>query len=143
MKKNLLLLIVTVMTGCVFENKVDKSYPISNINYTLISISNLKQSKVTSRNYNIYGYVVKIFTCPPCPKGMICKPCMGDNIVISEENELMDTYSLSKTDLIVFCNNPKQFKLGQKYKFSITITDRKSTNEPINDIRLIGYNSIK
>ena len=67
---------------------------------------------------------------------------MKDNIVLSENNDLLEAYSLTGNELIVFSNNTGQFKLGGKYRFSITIGDRKTTGEPINDIELIGYDSI-
>ena len=111
----------------------------TNSSYPSITIHELKETNPVSGNFNVEGYVVKIYTCPPCPKGAACKPCMGDNIEISENNKLLDTYSLSDTELIIFSNNPKQFELGKKYKFSIKILDDKSTGESINDIELIGY----
>jgi len=67
---------------------------------------------------------------------------MRNNIVISENNKLLETYTLSESEMILFANNPKQFDLGKKYRFSIKILDYKSTEEPINDVEIIGYNSL-
>ena len=64
---------------------------------------------------------------------------MKNNIVISQNNKLLDTYTLTSSEIILFANNPKQFELGKKYSFSVKILDYKSTNEPINDIELVGY----
>jgi|GEM_PF-1485446 hypothetical protein len=121
------------------NTEVNTTYPqISN--YTFYPIHEIKQNKFSSGTYNTEGYVVKIYTCPPCPKGAQCKPCMRDNIVISKINKLIETYTLSDNEMILFANNPKQFELGKKYKFSVKILDYKSTNEPINDVEIIGYN---
>ena len=117
------------------------TYPQSS-NFTFYPIHEIKQNKFNSGTYNTEGYVVKIYTCPPCPKGALCKPCMRDNIIISENNNLLEAYSLSDKEMILFVNNPKQFELGKKYQFSIKILDYKSTGEQINDIDLIGYNSL-
>ena len=70
---------------------------------------------------------------------------MGNNIVISEDKKVVDSYYLTQKDLIIFTQNynPKQFELGKKYKFSINITQFKSTSEPINDVNLVGYNKMQ
>lgn len=120
---------------------VNITYPQTS-NYTFYSIHEIKQNKFSSGTYNTEGNVVKIYTCPPCPTGAQCKPCMRDNIVISENNQILETYSLSDKEIILFADNPKQFELGKKYQFSIKILDYKSTGEPVNDAEIIGYNSL-
>lgn len=115
------------------------TYPQTS-NFVFYPIHEIKLNKFDSGTYNTEGYVVKIYTCPPCPKGAQCKPCMKDNIVISENNKLLETYSLSDKEMILFVNSPKQFELGEKYIFSMKILNYKSTGEPINDVEVIGYN---
>ena len=115
------------------------SYPQSS-NFAFYPIPEIKLNKFNSGTYNAEVYVVKIYMCPPCPKGAQCKPCMRDNIVISENNQLLETYSLSGKEMILFANNSNQFELGKKYQFSIKILDYKSTGEPINDVEIVGYN---
>lgn len=145
-----IVLILVIVAGGVyyFLNKqqpggnigVNTTYPqISN--YTFYPIHEIKQNKFSSGTYNTEGYVVKIYTCPPCPRGAQCKPCMRDNVVISENNQILETYTLSDKEMVLFANNPKQFELGKKYKFSIKILDHKSTGEPINDVEVVGYSS--
>ncbi len=109
------------------------------------SIHELKQKNISEGSYNTEGYVVKIYTCPQCPTNAMCKPCMRNNIVISEDNLTLEAYSLTENDLIIFTSNsnPKQFELGKRYTFSINITKYKSTSEPINDIELVGYDIIQ
>ena len=116
------------------------TYPQTS-NFAFYPIHEIKSNKFNSGTYNTEGYVVKIYTCPPCPKGAQCKMCMRDNIVISENNKLLEAYSLSDKEMILFANSPKQFELGKKYKFSINILDYKSTGEQINDVEIVGYNS--
>jgi hypothetical protein len=64
---------------------------------------------------------------------------MADNIVISEENVTVETYTLRDTELIIFANQPEQFTLGRKYTYSIEISETRSTGDNINDVRLVGY----
>lgn len=153
MNKKYLLIIITaillVFSGIYFYSKIvtdtttsNRTYPESS-NFSFYAIHDFKQKDLAPGTYDTEGYVVKRYECPPCPKGALCKPCMRDNIVISEKNELLDTYSLSNTEIIIFASNPKQFELGKKYRFSVKILDYNTTGEPINDIELIGYNSIE
>lgn len=118
-----------------------KSYPSSSTN-PLYSISDFKQSGHNSGNFNIEGYVVNIYTCPPCPKGAQCSICMKKNILVSENNKILETHDLTENDLIIFTDNPKQFELGKKYRFSIKILNYKTTLGPLNDLELIGYDLI-
>jgi len=146
-----LVILIIIITGGVFyfwnnqqpEETRDSNttYPQSS-NYTFYLIHEIKQNKFSSGIYNTGGYVVKIYTCPSCPNGAQCKPCMRDNIVISENNRFLETYSLSNKEMVLFAVNPKQFELGKKYQFSIKVLNYKSTGEPINDVEIIGYNSL-
>lgn len=101
------------------------------------SISGLKG--LGPGNYSTEGFVVKKYTCPPCPQDMLCKPCMRDNIVISENDDLVQGYDLTENELIIFTNEVNQFQLGKKYTFYIQITGLRSTSEPVNDVELLGY----
>jgi len=145
----LLTLIVLALsfTGCTTTNQTQtdvKTYPPTS-NFDFYSIHELKQNNLSEGNYNTEGYVVKIYTCPPCPKGALCKMCMEPNIVISEENKILGSYALTEKELLIFTlnSNPRQFELGKKYRFSINITQYKSTGEPLNDIKLVGYDIIQ
>ncbi|MFH1749703.1 MAG: META domain-containing protein, partial [bacterium] len=150
-KKFILILVVIliIIAGGVFYFLYKQQPPQVNIqnnttysqtsNFAFYPIHEIKLNKFNSGTYNTEGYVVKIYTCPPCPKRAQCKPCMRDNIVISENNKLLETYTLSDKEMVLFVNNPKQFELGEKYTFSIKILDYKTTGEPINDVEIIGY----
>ena len=119
-----------------------RTYPEGS-NFSFYAIHDFKQKNLTPGTYNTEGYVVKIYVCLPCPKDALCKLCMKDNIVISENNKVLDTYSLTNTEMIVFADKPKQFEIGKKYKFSVKLLEYKSTGESINDIELVGYSSIE
>ncbi|KKR11828.1 MAG: hypothetical protein UT39_C0002G0009 [Candidatus Woesebacteria bacterium GW2011_GWA1_39_21] len=141
----IIVVIVLVLSGIFIYQRTsrntvvtNKDYPTTQ-NFNFYSINDIKQKSLASGTYNTEGYVVKQYECPFCPQETQCKPCMRDNIVISENNKLLDTYILTNNEIVVFANNPKQFELGKKYSFSVKILDHKSTDEPINDIELVGY----
>ena len=130
---------LVILLGCIFLVSCYNEKAIHPIlNLSVYSIRDLKQLNL-SGSYNTYGYIVKIYQCPGCPTGYVCKPCMRDNIVISQDRKLLDAYQLSDKDLIIFVNNTKQFIIGKEYMFSIRITEQKSTSEPINDAELMGW----
>ena len=142
-----IIALILIVIGCttIDQTQTDvKTYP-SISNFDFYSIHEIKQNNISEGSYNTEGYVVKIYTCPPCPKDALCKMCMEPNIVISEDNKMLDTYSLTEKELLIFTShsNPKQFKLGKIYQFSINITPLKSTGKSLNDIRLLGYDIIR
>ena len=106
-----------------------------------ITIQDLKERKPTTGFFNVEGYVAKIFSCPPCPAGATCMPCMEENIVISEQVKTVEAYTtISSSEMILFVQNPEQlFTLGEKCQFSIRVRDERTTDEPVNDIELIGF----
>ena len=148
-KSHLLVIIIgifLVFSGISYYNLTSRNAVTTNRDYPTIqnfnfySINEIKQKGLAIGTYNTEGYVVKIYECPRCPQWALCKACMGNNIVISQNNKILDEYTLlTNNEIILFTNNPRQFELGKKYSFSINILDYKSTDEPINDIEIIGY----
>ncbi len=108
----------------------------------LISISELNKQKPENGTFETKGFIAKVFTCPPCPPGAQCKPCMKDNIVISEEKKTLENYDIGHTELIIFTNEDKKYAVGEQYEFKIRITENKTTASELNDIELISSKRI-
>jgi hypothetical protein len=119
---------------------IDGDYPLSN-NYVLHTIQDLKSGNNETGFYDIEGYIVKDYTCPFCPEGDQCKPCMKDNIIVSEKKVYSDNNSLSDDEILLFVNGSKEFKLGEKYRFSIKLLNSKNINGKIN-YELVGLSRI-
>jgi hypothetical protein len=84
------------------------------------SIHEVKHEKPGS-TYTTQGYVVFKYVCPPCPEGSLCKPCMGENVVISEKNDPLSDYNgVGGTELILFAQHTEALRLGQKYYFVVS-----------------------
>jgi len=139
------LLLVVLISGCnnTAGDLVDQTNSAADNATHKLTVSELKIQNYTSGIFQIEGFIVKIYACPPCPSGAMCKPCMRDNIVISESNKGFGDYLLSNTEMIIFTNITSQFELGKKYLFSINITHAKSTGDSLNDIELIRYNPME
>jgi hypothetical protein len=138
-----LLTILTILGGVYSFRLVSKK--TTNVDYSdtskyiLTSISNLKSIPLQSSIYYTEGYIVYRYECPPCPANDQCKPCMRNNIVISEKSTPLKSYDLSDTELLIFTDNPQQFELGKKYKFLIRLPETKSTSEPLNNFELVWF----
>lgn len=102
-------------------------------------ISELNRLKPAFGTYNVIGYVSKIYECPPCPQGALCKPCMPSHIVISEARTLLAKYALTDREMIVFIENAEGLKPDKKYVFLIKILDVKTTDQAINNPKLIYF----
>ncbi len=87
--------------------------------------------------HRLRGYVVKRYTCPPCPKGAMCKPCMGDNIVLSDDPKLHTIYDLDDRDVIVFTKAPMNFQLSEQVTLQVRALARQSSNKGIADLELL------
>jgi len=136
------LLVLCFSTVCFASGQIKVSASVPSAK--LYSLHDFKRANFKKGAYYLQGYVVKVYTCPVCPNGAQCKPCMGDNIVISEYNRILSDYTyLGKSEVIIFVNNPRVFKLGRKYKFLVNVSDSKSTLEEINDLELVSYSVLK
>ena len=97
--------------GCAKEVPVRRLHTISEIN------------KIKSgNNYTTEGYVVFKYQCPPCPADAMCEPCMENNVIISEKNELKENYNgLTDKELILYTDKSGELELGKKYFFVVSI----------------------
>jgi hypothetical protein len=102
-------------------------------------ISEINELKPAFGTYNVVGYISKIYECPPCTEGALCKPCMPAHIVISEARTLLAKYALTDREMIVFIETAEGLKLNKKYNFLIQILDVKTTDQVINNPKLIYF----
>lgn len=89
------------------------------------SVERFNQGKMTTpANYGVTGYVVGKSECPPCPKGVLCETCLQDHIVISDNptREPLTESRITGHEMVVFTDKPSAFTVGEKYDFSIRLT---------------------
>lgn len=87
----------------------------------------------------VTGYAAKILTCPPCPPGAVCKPCMGDNIVLSDEKTPITSYQdLGPRAMVIFGETADivRLRLGERYRISVEVRGTHRTSAPYNDLWL-------
>jgi hypothetical protein len=69
--------------------------------------------------YLVKGYVVKTYTCPPCPAQDQCKPCMRNHILLSDNTELLTSYPLRDNYILLYTDDASSFTLKGRYEFTI------------------------
>lgn len=89
--------------------------------------------------YEVVGYVVKIYDCPPCPEYSQCKPCMADHVVIAERRSRFAQYVLTDREMIVFIDNSDGLRVNKKYRFLIQIMNVKTVDQILNNPKLIYH----
>ena len=107
-----------------------------------LKISELNKQKPEKGIFETKGFVAKVYTCPPCPPNSQCKPCMRNNIVVSEDNKSLDGYDLTDKKILVFTDQAESFVAGKQYQFTIKITNTKTTATNLNDVELIDSSDI-
>ena len=108
--------------------------------HNAFAIHELNKKKLSYGTYQISGYVIKKYICPPCPRPGACQPCMKPYIIVSEEFRVADENpKLSDEDMMIFVDDAAVFELGEKYKLLIHILDLKTSDQSVNDPKLIYY----
>jgi hypothetical protein len=51
----------------------------------LLTFDDLRSYKHGNETFRIYGTVLDIYKCPPCPPKAQCKPCFPDHVTIVEK----------------------------------------------------------
>lgn len=128
MKTILCAFFMVFFTGVTFSQKQSNKHK-------LISFSEL--DKVTDDTVRLKVYVLDIYICPPCPEGMQCKPCIGNNFMAVEEKPV-DIFKISPDKkLRVLTEHPDSLKVANRYMISIRIINKKV--KPVNEVELVSY----
>lgn len=89
-----------------------------------IATSTLFAAERDQGTFQITGYVLDKYTCPPCPPGAHCKPCMPDYILIVDSLESIDPTSLKP--IMVVTTKAKDFQKSSKY--TLTVKNERDSN---------------
>ncbi|HYV43435.1 MAG TPA: hypothetical protein VFA20_01195 [Myxococcaceae bacterium] len=103
------------------------------------SVAALLAQHPSSGAATVTGYVTYIYRCPPCPPGAMCKPCMGDNLVLSDAPKQVTDYAdVGDGDLVVLADRAKldAFKVGSRYRLDLDIGPEKHLSNLIPDPHL-------
>ena len=85
------------------------------------SVSAFVAQHPESGTYAVSAYVVDVDLCPPCPPGAFCKPCIPDNITLSDLPSLMQAQAQGSPTLRVFVTTAQgaRLQVGKRYDMQI------------------------
>lgn len=107
----------------------------------LLTFNDLAQSDSTQGTFRIKGYVIDIYECPPCPPGAMCKPCLPNNIVVTDNIEEKDLSKIRR--LRIYTEKPEQFELKKQYLFTVKVKGTLPPGRAITDLELISFEVVK
>ena len=102
----------------------------------VLSVAQFRQLAPTSGEHEISGYIAKRYRCPLCPAGAVCKPCMGNNVLVSQANELHTSYPSAGEFLVVFTDAPERLSIGKKYSLTVEVLESQTTGYGVRDLKL-------
>jgi len=102
----------------------------------LLTFADLQKNEAIAGQFTIVGYVIDAYHCPPCPKGAMCKPCIGDYIVVTET--LSEFAPALVMHLRIFTDKTDKFVSREKYSFLVKVRGKIPPGQPIKDLDLIA-----
>jgi hypothetical protein len=107
----------------------------------LLTFADLQKSDSIDGPFRIEAFIIQTYKCPPCPKGAMCKPCIGDYIVLSDKVDEQVPEQIKR--LRVFTDKPDQFEMKKKYSFILKVKGKIAPGHPIEEVELISFDSLK
>lgn len=107
-----------------------------------LTIARFRNLRPESGTYVLEGFIIKRSPCPPCPEGALCKPCMGDHVIISDLPDSLDRHPrrLHEQDLVVFIpsrTDLERLEVGQRRRLTVRVKPGRTTVLPIHDVELV------
>jgi hypothetical protein len=107
----------------------------------LLTFSDLKRNDSITGPFVVVGFVMQTYKCPPCPPRAMCKPCLGDHIVVTDHPDEKDPARIQR--LTIFTDKPEQFKVDNKYSFTVRPRGRTAPGHPLEEVDLISFEPVK
>jgi len=107
----------------------------------LLTFDDLKKNDGIEGQFRIEGYVIDVYKCPPCPPRAICKPCIPNNLVITDAADPKDLSKINR--LRIFTDKPEQFELKKKYSFTVNLKNKVPAAHAITDVFLVSFEPVK
>ena len=92
----------------------------------------------------VEGFVATVYACPPCPPNADCKPCIGDFVVLAEDDLAGGAPDpRSERVMRVFVENPRAFESGRRYRVMLRVRGPTDPGRRIDDAVLIGAQRLR
>lgn len=103
----------------------------------LLTFNDLQKNDSIEGPFRMVGYMIFVYKCPPCPAGAMCKPCLPDHIVVTDNIDEKDPALIKR--LRIFTDKPEQFELKKKYQFTVKVRGKIPKGHPIGDVDLLSF----
>lgn len=100
------------------------------VNLPVLTVAELKAAPPVGSRAVLTGYVADSYLCPPCPKGAMCKPCLGPSAVYIADAPGHAAFDLARPppDIAVLsASDPMIFPAGTAVRLEIEGRDRAAT----------------
>ena len=106
-----------------------------------LTFSDLKRNDSIKGPFIIVAFVIQTYKCPPCPPNAMCKPCLGDHIVVTDNIDEKDPALIQR--LRIYTDKPEQFELKKKYSFTVRTRGKTAPGHPLEEVDLISFEPVK
>ena len=106
-----------------------------------LTFSDLKRNDSIKGTFKVVAFVIQTYKCPPCPPNAMCKPCLGDHIVVTDKIGQKDPALIQR--LRIFTDKPEQFELKKKYSFTVRPRGKTAPGHPLEEVDLISFEPVK
>ncbi len=106
-----------------------------------LTFSDLKRNDSIKGTFIVVAFVIQTYKCPPCPPNAMCKPCLGDHIVVTDKVDEKDPARIQR--LRIFTDKPEQFELKKKYSFTVRTRGKTAPDHPLEEVDLISFEPVK
>ena len=110
-------------------------------NLPLLTFDDLRAGKQVDGPFRITAYVLDIYECPPCPPPNQCKPCIPDNIVVTDDIEAKNLSQIKR--LRIYTDKTDRFERKKKYVFTVKIKGTAPADRAIDFVDLVGFELVK
>jgi len=106
-----------------------------------LTFSDLKRNDSIKGTFIVVAFVIQTYKCPPCPPNAMCKPCLGDHLVVTDNIDEKDPARILR--LRIFTDKPEQFELQKKYSFTVRTRGKTAPGHPLEEVDLISFEPVK
>ncbi len=106
-----------------------------------LTFNDLKKNDSIKGTFIVVAFVIQTYKCPPCPPNAMCKPCVGDHIVVTENLDEKDPARIQR--LRIYTDKPEQFELKKRYSFTVRTRGKTAPGHPLEEADLISFEPAK
>ena len=106
----------------------------------VLKFADLKKWNSANETFQIEGYVIDIYNCPPCGPGMMCKPCIPNNITLVETADWRDLSSIQR--LRVFTDHTERFETKKKYLVTVKVKGTPKSGSLLDSVDLVSIDRV-